>query len=155
MSHCSCQPSTPPERSSGWRSRVRHTLLWETDSTGLQIVRYFQEKILWAQFLHKLLSRKTLKSLTVISAPRDQQQASAKMYACTSFTKITYVLTFCSISLEHFFRVIWNVFFQAVVPQIKLKSQFSCYAFFFFFFFFLLSFVLIFFLFFLCFFYWL
>ena len=64
-SHCSCWPSTSPEKCSGWRSGVRHSLLWETGRTGFQIVRYFQEKILLAQFLHLLVPRKTLKSFVV------------------------------------------------------------------------------------------
>ena len=45
--------------------------LGKTGRTGLQMVRYFQEKILWAQFLHLLISRKALKSFMVISASRD------------------------------------------------------------------------------------
>ena len=47
---CSCQFSTPSERSSGWRSEMRHSVLngSGTGRTGLQIVRYFQEPILWA-----------------------------------------------------------------------------------------------------------
>ena len=38
---------------------------------GLQRVRYFQELILWAWFLHLLLSRKALNSFKVTSAPYD------------------------------------------------------------------------------------
>ena len=47
------------------------TALGKTGRTSLQIVRYFQEKILWAKFLHLLISRKALKSLMVTSAPCD------------------------------------------------------------------------------------
>ena len=40
------------ERSSGWRSEIRHSVLWKKPTrTGLQIVRCFQVKILWAQIL--------------------------------------------------------------------------------------------------------
>ena len=40
-----------PERSSGWKSGMRHSVLWgKTRRIVLQIVRYFQ-KILWAEFL--------------------------------------------------------------------------------------------------------
>ena len=45
--------------------------LGKTGKTGLQIVRYFQEPILWAHFLYLLLSRKALKSFMVMSAPCD------------------------------------------------------------------------------------
>ena len=45
--------------------------LGKTGRTGLQIVRYFQEPILWAQFLNLLISRKALKSFMVTSAPWD------------------------------------------------------------------------------------
>ena len=40
---------------------------------GLQIFIYFQEKILWIQFLHLLISRKALTSFMVISASQDYQ----------------------------------------------------------------------------------
>ena len=70
MSCWSCWPSTPPEKSSGWRAEMRHSVLrGKAGRTALQIVRYFQEMILWAQFLHLFVSRKALKSLTVTSAP--------------------------------------------------------------------------------------
>ena len=55
MSCFSCWPSTPPERNLGWRSGMRHSVYWE--KLAEQVLRYFQEKILWAQFLHLLLSR--------------------------------------------------------------------------------------------------
>ena len=41
----------------------------ETGRTGLQIVRYFQEPILWTQFLYLLIFRKALKSLMITTAP--------------------------------------------------------------------------------------
>ena len=47
----------------------------KTDKTGLQGVRYFQEKILWAEFWHPLLSRKALKPWTVTPAPPDCSKA--------------------------------------------------------------------------------
>ena len=37
MCCCSCWPSTPPERSAGRRAEMRHSVLWETGRTGLQI----------------------------------------------------------------------------------------------------------------------
>ena len=42
--------------------------LKKSGRTGLQIVRSFQEKILESQFLHLLIPKKTLTSLTVKSA---------------------------------------------------------------------------------------
>ena len=50
-----------PERSSGGREEMRNSVLeGKTGRTGLQIVRYSQEPILWAQFLYLLISRKAL-----------------------------------------------------------------------------------------------
>ena len=45
--HYSCWTLTPPERSWGWKSEIRHSLcaLGKMDKTGLQIVWYFQVKI--------------------------------------------------------------------------------------------------------------
>ena len=43
----------------------------KTGKTGLQIVRYSKELILWAQFLYLLISRKALKSSVVTTAPHD------------------------------------------------------------------------------------
>ena len=43
----------------------------EIGRTGLPIVSYFQEEILWAQFLHLLVSRKALKSFLVTSSEGD------------------------------------------------------------------------------------
>ena len=50
-SHCSCCPAAYPERGSGWKSGVRHCALRKTGRTGIHLVRYFQEKVLQAQFL--------------------------------------------------------------------------------------------------------
>jgi len=47
--------------------------------TGLQIIRYFQEKLLWAQLLYLLISRKSSKSFMVTSAPPKYQQPYMKM----------------------------------------------------------------------------
>ena len=70
ISHCICWPLTLPDRWSAWKSGMRHCVFWKTGRTGLQIVWYFWE-ILWAQFLHFLLSRETLKSFMVMSTPCD------------------------------------------------------------------------------------
>ena len=57
----------------GFRLEIRDEalVLWKTGRTGLQIVIYFQELILQAQFLHLLLSRKALIPFTVTSVPPD------------------------------------------------------------------------------------
>ena len=53
----------------------------KTGRTGLQTVRYFQELILWAQFLYLPISRKALKFFMVITVPCDQQKPSGKICA--------------------------------------------------------------------------
>ena len=93
---------------------------------------YFQEKILGAQFLHLLSSRKALNSFMVTSAPQDWQKPSAKK-VCVSmhvppphFTKITCILLFPPASAEQFLRAIWGALSQATVfflPPMKLNSQ--------------------------------
>ena len=50
ISHCSCWPTTHPDRNSTWRSGWV-TLCSRKIGTSPPIVKYFQEKILWAQFL--------------------------------------------------------------------------------------------------------
>ena len=50
MTTASCWPSTSPERSSGWRSEIRHSVLWEEPRrSGLQIARCLQVKVLQGQ----------------------------------------------------------------------------------------------------------
>ena len=64
----------------GWRSAMRHPVPWrQMGRRSLQIVRYFQEKVLWGQFLSLLISRRAIKSLMMTYAPCDQQQISARM----------------------------------------------------------------------------
>ena len=48
----------------------------KTGRTGLQIVRYFHELILWTQFFYFPPPRKALKSFMVTTVPHDQQKAS-------------------------------------------------------------------------------
>ena len=53
-----------------FRKESRNELLCalgKTGRTGLQIVRYIQKLILWAQFLYLLISREALKSFTVMT----------------------------------------------------------------------------------------
>ena len=51
----------PPWRSEGREKKWGTLCSRKTARTGLQIVRYTQELILWAQFLYLLISRKVLK----------------------------------------------------------------------------------------------
>ena len=51
---------------------MRHSVIRETlAKTGFQIARYFQEPILWAQFLYLLMSRKLIKSFMMTTVPCD------------------------------------------------------------------------------------
>ena len=115
-----------------------------TGRTGLQIVRYFQEQISWAQFLYLPKFRKALKSFTVMTVPCDWQKASPD-YQKPSGKIHTWLHVFSlhqnfihtdlfPTSLEHFLRAIWSaVSWDAVLilPQIKLNLQLSGCAFFF------------------------
>ena len=60
MCFCSCWFSNPPKKKEfGVESRNEVLCaLGKTSRIGLQIVRYFQELILWAQFLYLLISEK-------------------------------------------------------------------------------------------------
>ena len=70
----SCQTTAPPQQSSGWKSGVRHSGLWENwKNRSSESQTMFKEKILCSQFLHLLISRQTLKSFMVMSAPCDWQ----------------------------------------------------------------------------------
>ena len=120
---------------------VERTLcaLGEAVSTSFQID--FQEKILWAQFLH-LLSKKSLKSFMVTPAAGNLRGTSSKPlqnvcliswtappnknHICTNFPLPT--------SLDQCLSTLWNAASWAIVfilPQIKLNSQLSSCNFFF------------------------
>ena len=67
-----CWPSAAPWKE--FKEEIRNEALWDWEKpgkTGLQIVRYSQELVLWAQLLCLLISRKALKSFMVKTAPRD------------------------------------------------------------------------------------
>ena len=98
----------PPERSSEWRAEMRHCVLRE--NLPRQIFRYldiFQGKILWALFLHLLVSSKTLKSFMLMTNSlwlaipfwkKENNNIHINTYMCvpdcmhSSFTKITSLL---------------------------------------------------------------
>ena len=96
--------------------------LGKTGRTGLQIIRYFQELILWIQFLCLLTCRKTLKSM-VITVPCKQQKPSknvclifeqknmCKIYV-HAFNKITYILTI--------FGVVCQSYLKCCLPDYRL-----------------------------------
>ena len=140
MSCCSCMTLNTPERSSGWRSGVGRSVLWENwqnRSSG----RYFQEKLLWVQFLHLLLSRKALKSFTVTSAPCDQQWPIKCVLGCM-YLPLHQKHIYTDIS-PHLFGVVFQSSLKCGLPGYspgfapnKLNSQLLSFPFFFFFFFF-------------------
>ena len=89
-----------PERSSGWCFRGE-ALFSFGGKLAEQVFRYFQELILWAQFLYLLVSSKALKSflVTTVPMPRKKHHETNRnllekyglhcMYS--PFTKITYI----------------------------------------------------------------
>ena len=114
--------------------------LGKTGRTGLQIVRYFQELILWTQFLCRLTSRKTLKSM-VITVPCKQQNPSknvclifelrnmCKKYVHT-FNKITYILTIFGVVSRSYLRCRLSDYrFHFATTTVRLMTL-SCVIFF-------------------------
>ena len=97
----------------------------KTGRTGLQMVRYFPEKILWAQFSHFLISRKALKSF--MTSNNLLQNISAGLHGLP-LHKNHLFSDFPLDSLELFLRATWNAVSQTIdfiLPQIKLNSQLS------------------------------
>ena len=78
MCWCSCWPSTPLKGVQGAEQRWGTLCLSEgrTGRTGLQILRYSQELILWAKFLYLLISWKALRSFMVTTVSHDQKETS-------------------------------------------------------------------------------
>ena len=109
----------------------------ETGRTGLQRLFFFPGANFMSSILCVLVSRKTLKSFSVLTAPCDQQKTSAKNYVLdcmySPFTKITHILTFSPASLEQFLRAISDAVSWAAVlilPPVKLNLQLSHCVFF-------------------------
>ena len=102
---------------------------------------FFRRRFYKPSFVHCLLCKKALKSLTETPAVRDQlhssgdQHPSADLCAwwqLTPFTRITHTPTSPLISWEQFHGAIWEAVSQALVlilPPIKLYSQLSHCAF--------------------------
>ena len=107
---------------------MRHSVLWEkTGRTGLQIVRYFQEMILWAQFLHFLISRKALKALMgdICSL---WLVANFCQNVCLTAHTHPLLKSFPLTSLEWFLSATWDAISRAIVSilaPIKVNSQLS------------------------------
>ena len=132
--------SKPSERSSEKRALFSELLrkealctLGETGRTGLQIVQYFQESILWIQLLYLLISRKVLKTLhgdicfskltiTFMRLAKTCKKKYVLDCVYSPFTKITYILTFPSVALGQYLRATLNVVSLAIVlilPQLN------------------------------------
>ena len=103
---------------------------------SLQLVRYYQELILWAQFLYLLISRKVLNpswwQLFIVTSRklhetnRNLLEKYVPVCIYSPFTIITHILTFSPASLEQFLRAIWGAVSWAailILPQIKLNLQ--------------------------------
>ena len=67
--------------------------LGKTGRTGLQIVKSFQEKILWSQFLHLLIPRETLMSLMVKSALAVKEKFTIKSQNRVAMVQISWEIT--------------------------------------------------------------
>lgn len=78
LSHSCCGPSTHPEKSSGWRSGIKHPVLWETGRTAFPLVRYFQER--------------------KIDEPNFFQLPSTKLLTCASWLTGTFYPDVCLIA---------------------------------------------------------
>ena len=87
----------------------------KTGSMGLHIVSYFQEKTLWAQFLHLLIARKKLKSISDDGCPRlvvTFPRPAANFYKMCAWlhapppSPLWHILIFLLSSLGQYFRAI-------------------------------------------------
>ena len=74
MCCCSCWPPAPLEGAQDGEQKWGTLCSPKPGRTGLQIVRYSQELIFWAQFLYLLVSRKALKSFMVMTVSHDRQK---------------------------------------------------------------------------------
>ena len=137
-SYCHCWSSTLSETSSGgdqeWGILCSGTK-WQHRPSD----RYFQGKILWAQFLHRLVSRKARKaqkSFLVMSASHDRKrQPSIKCVLGCMYLHFHQNHIFTDLSPYLFgevFQSFWNAASWAMVlilSQIKFNSQLSYCAF--------------------------
>lgn len=115
---------------------MRHCALGKIGRRVTQIVRYFQEKILWAHILQLLTSEKNTKIINGdicslwLAASFCQKVcliASTLLHSNHMYTDSP------ATSLAQFLRAPWNPVSRAIfliLPPVKLKSQLSCCAFF-------------------------
>ena len=90
--------------------------------TGLQIVRYIQGLISWAQFLYLLISRKALKSCMLMTVPHDYRNLLQKICAWLQVLPLhqnhIYTDPYLSGAVSRsWVAVSWAVFL--ILPQIK------------------------------------
>ena len=119
----------PPERNSGWSRYEALCTLGKSGRTDLQIVRYFQEPILWAQFSYLLISRKARKILhgdnCVLWLTETCKKRCAWSYLLPFYQN--HILTDLSLlPLWSSLRATWNVASQAIVfilPQYKVTCK--------------------------------
>ena len=96
---------------------------WQNKPTE---VTYFQEQILWAQFLHLLISRKAVKSFIVTSGPCDRGNLQKCVLDCMYPTSPkSHIYWPFPLPLGRSFSkaVSWAI--VLILPPIKLNSQLS------------------------------
>lgn len=110
LSHSSCRPSTHPEKSSGWRSGIKHPVLWETGRTAFPLVRYFQERKIDEPNFFQLPSTKLLTCALWLTGTF---YPDVCLIACSPSPKSHIYWRLHPTSLEQFLSAIWEVVFQA------------------------------------------
>ena len=143
MCCCSCWPPAPLEGAQDGEQKWGTLCSLKPGRTGLQIVRYSQELIFWAQFLYVLVSRKALKSFMVMTVSHDRQKRHetsrnflknkhAWLHVLPLHQNCMYTVLLL-LSLEQSLRAVWGAVSWAAVlilPQIKLLTHDSDVRFF-------------------------
>lgn len=127
LDHCSRWPLAQPERSSGWRSGMRHYVLlgnWQPSDSWNIFGWMFCEP----QFLHLHILRKALQPLAKISVLHDEQQFSTEMCAqlhVPLHQNLMHIKFSPPFQLsEQFLRAIWEVSYWATELS-KTLNQFN------------------------------
>ena len=82
------------ERGSGWKSRMRHSVLWEKlAEQAFRQLDLFQRRFYEFQFLHLLIPRKTLTSLMVTSALAIKEKFTIKSQNRVAMVQISWEIT--------------------------------------------------------------
>ena len=119
-----------PERSSGLKSGMRHSVLWEKmGRAGLQILRFFSgEDFYESQFLHLRLPRGTLTSLMVTSALVITENITIKSQNRVAMFQISKEITRwpygCNFILVLVLQRTWSELCQTWMPQ--SQNNVSC-----------------------------